>query len=210
MNKFLEVLGKTLTGAKEDIASMAESVVDLATDNEALEQVPIVEYAIKALNIRDQWHKNRIKRNYFEFIKSVSELNFQEIERHAEILKLGGDIGVETAETIFEIILESEKPLKAELIGKLSKALAKNTLNLEYYNTLALLIQASSVAALRALPEFIKANGGSCCKRSNGGVPQEGLLLSLGVATRIGSIFQVDVIGQALAIHGFGIEARFT
>jgi hypothetical protein len=210
MNTLLDVLGKTLVGAKENVASMAEDLFDLAVSNDTLEQVPIVEYAIKVLSIRDQWHKNRIKRNYLEFVRSVSELNSQEIERHAEALKLGGDLGLETAETIFEIILESEKPLKAKLIGNLSKSLARNELNLEYYNTLALLIQASSVAALRALPEFISANGNRCFKHSNGGIPQEGLLLSLGVATRFGSGFQVDVFGQALAIHGFGIEARFT
>jgi len=208
MNKQLSTIIETISGAKAELAAYAEQAIDLAADNELWENVPIVEHATKLLNIRDVYKKNRMKRNYAAFIDSVGRMNDQEIAAYSEILFSGDEIASETAETIFEIVAESEKPLKAKLIGKLSVALSKRELRLEDYNTIALLIQSASIAALRAVPSFLSSNNSSCHQSSPSGIPEEGLLFSLGIAMRHGNMFRIDKTGQLLARHGFGIEAN--
>lgn len=202
----IKLISQTLKDAKQDVATSIEDIFDLASDNEVLDQVPIVNYAVKVLNIRDHWHTNKLKRNYLAFIRAVAELNPDEISEYEKVLGLGGEIGTETAETIFEIILDSEKPLKAELIGRLSVALARGKVSLVEYNTIALIIQSSSVAAIRALPSFLMANNFSLSKNGPGAIPEEGLLFSLGIATRFGSGFSINDLGRNIAIHGFGLE----
>lgn len=207
MSKQLSTIIDTISGAKNELASYAEQVIDLAVDNELWENVPIVEHATKLLNIHDIYKKNKLKRNYAAFIEAVGKMDEEEIASFSKILFSNDDVAEETAETIFEIIVESEKPLKARLIGRLSLALAKQELGLKEYNTIALIIQSSSIAALMALPLFLASNNNSCHKSGIGSIPEEGLLFSLGIAKRHGNMFRIDETGQLLAIHGYGIEA---
>ncbi|ARR51892.1 hypothetical protein ETN89_20540 (plasmid) [Photobacterium damselae subsp. damselae] len=206
MNSHLPTIINTIKGSKNDLAHYAETVVDLVIDNEFWENVPIVEHAIKLLNIRNLYYKNRLKRNYAAFILSVGTMNDAEINKYSEILFSSGDLGIESAETIFEIISESEKPIKAELLGNLSVSLSRQQISLEDYNTILLVIQSASVAALRALQAFLNANGLSRYKSGYGRIKEEGLLLSLGVATRYGNMFRINDIGILLATHGLKLN----
>ena len=81
------------------------------------------------------------------------------------------------------------------MLGKLSVALLRRELRLDDYNTIILLIQSSSIAGLRALPYFLSLNSFSCHKSSVGGIPEEGILFSLGVAMRHGNMFRIDKMG---------------
>ena len=208
MNKQLSVIVESVKNAKVEMASYAEEAIDLAVDNELWENVPIVEHANRILNIRDIYKKNKLKRNCAAFIEAVSELNEDEVAAYQGILFSGDQLAEETAETIFDIVSESEKPIKAEIIGRLSLALAKYQVSLEEYYTISLIIQSASVAALKALPAFLDSNGNICHKSSPGGIPEEGLLLSLGVAMRHGNMFRIDETGQRLARFGFGIDVN--
>ena len=71
---------------------------------------------------------------------------------------------------------------------------------------LSLMIYASSVAALLALPDFFKNNGNKAYTDKADAVKNEGLLLSLGVGTRYGNMFRIDDRGIKLAKYGFKLE----
>jgi len=207
MNKQISTIIDTISGAKTELASYVEQGIDLTTDNSIWENVPIVDQATKLLNIHDIYKKNKIKRNYEAFLKSVGTMNDVEVLNFSKTLFKNDELSAESAETIFEIVADSEKPLKAELLGKLTLALSKNEIRLEDYNTILLIIQSASIAALRALPSFLLSNQNSCHKSSPGGIPEEGLLFSLGIAMRHGNMFRIDRTGSLLAKHGFGIDA---
>ena len=57
MNKQLSTITDTISEAKSDLASYGELAIDLATDNEIWENLPIVTHATKLLNIRDVYKK---------------------------------------------------------------------------------------------------------------------------------------------------------
>lgn len=207
----MNIILKTLKDAKEQVASYGETIIDLAVDNETWENVPIVDHAVKVLKINDVYKKNRIKRNYEKFIKAIEGLDQEQITKFAEeTFNNKTELSIEASETIFEIIVESQKPIKAEILGNLTYFLAKGNIRLEDYNNLLLIVQNASVTALRALPKFLESNGGKTSKLANGGVAEEPLLLSLGVAKRLRDTFQLDKTGQQLAKFGFRVEAVFT
>lgn len=56
----MNIILKTLKDAKEQVASYGETIIDLAVDNEAWENVPIVDHAVKFLKINDVYKKNRL------------------------------------------------------------------------------------------------------------------------------------------------------
>jgi len=171
-----------------------------------LENVPLVSEAIKILNIKDIYHKNKIKRNYASFIKAINQMNHDEIDKFLEKLMPDLKISEDIAETIFDIIIDAQKPIKAEVIGNLSISLARDEINLDEYNTLSLMIYASSVAALLALPDFLKSNDYKLYKSQPSAVENEALLFSLGIGTRHGNMFRIDDRGMKLAKYGFKLN----
>jgi DNA-directed RNA polymerase subunit F len=207
-NDEMNFLMRIIVDAKEQFAAFGEVVVDLATENEAWENVPIVDYATKILKVNDVRKKNKIKRNYAAFLKSVSSMDEIEINKYKELLFSGNEMSEEVAETIFDILLNSSKPIKASVLGNLSVALARNDIDIEEYDTLALIIQSCSISALKALPEFIKNNNMNTYKSRNTGSKEEPLLLSMGVATRVGSMFRLDSRGENIAAFGFNLEIK--
>jgi len=206
MKQLLSLVSSTIKGSKEQFAHYGETIIDMAIDNEAWENIPLVDNATKILNIKDVYKKNKLKRNYAEFLKAIQEMNQVEIDRYLNYIMADDLLSEDTAETIFEIITDAEKPLKANLLGNLSVALSKDKINLKEYNTLILMIQNASIPALKSVPEFIKNNELKLHKNGMGTIEQEALIISLGVATRSGSMFRLDKRGQKLVEYGFKLK----
>ena len=158
MKSQIEVIKKTVVDAKTQFSSYGEQLFDLAVDNEAWENIPLVDQATKILNIRDVYRKNRIKRNYAAFIDSVKDIDKSGEQHFLDLMSTDVQETEDIAETIFEIITESEKPIKSRLLGNLLKALAMNKINLSDFDTLTLLIQSSSIPALRAVTKFTETH----------------------------------------------------
>ena len=140
MKSQIEVIKKTVVDAKTQFSSYGEQLFDLAVDNEAWENIPLVDQATKILNIRDVYRKNRIKRNYAAFIDSVKDIDKSGEQHFLDLMSTDVQETEDIAETIFEIITESEKPIKSRLLGNLLKALAMNKINLSDFDTLTLLM----------------------------------------------------------------------
>jgi hypothetical protein len=201
----LGTLVQTVKDAKEQIAHFGEAAIDLASDNEVWKDVPLVEHAVKLLHIRDTYNTNKIKRNYAAFVSAVGKTNPSETQTLLGKLTQDDPLTEDTAETIFDVIVTAQKPVKAGVLGNLTLALARGKVDLDEYHTLALMLQSCSIAALLALPAFLQANNSSLHKRHPGPVENEALLFSLGVGTRHGNMFRIDERGKRLAEFGFGL-----
>ena len=201
-----KLISNTIKDSKKEFAQYGEIVIDLAVDNETWESVPLVSEAVKILNIRDVYHKNKIKRNYASFITAISEMNQGEIDNFLNKLIPNKEISEDVAETVFDIIIDAQKPIKAEVLGNLSISLARDKISLDEYNTLALMIYACSVAALLALKDFLVNNDNKLYKSQPNANSNEALLFSLGVATRTGTMFRIDERGKNLAKYGFRLS----
>jgi hypothetical protein len=202
----LSLIKKTISGAKEEFAYFSKSIIDLTVDNNSLENIPLIDQAIKILTIKDIYRKNKLKRNYQSFIKAIQEMDNNNIDKYYNILN-SSKLSEEVSETIFEIITESEKPLKTEISGNLSLALSKSNITIDEYYTLLLIIQSSSIPALKSVKtfmEYTKNKGYINGLKSQ--IREEALLLSLGVANRFGSGLRLDENGKKLAEFGFKIK----
>lgn len=203
MSKILTALIKTIEDAKDSTLELAEYTIDLTTDSEILEEVPLVSLATKLLTIRDVYHINKIKRNYTALIKCLDIENYTKAQKLIALLEKDESLAEETAENIFEIVYNSEKTLKAELIGRLLSAVVEEKLSLEDYNTLVLMIHAASIPALLALPKYLDEVSNHSV--SDGSEKFEGLLFSLGIVKRSGTRFDLEDLGMKLAERGFNI-----
>ncbi|PKG59076.1 hypothetical protein, partial [Shewanella sp. GutDb-MelDb] len=163
---------------------------------------PIVAEAVKILAIKDVYQKNKIKRNYEAFIDGVGQ---PDSEKLYEKLSNGSGIDEECAEVIFDTIVTSIKPLKAKILGQLIVGLANGKLNVSEYKTLAYIIHSCSIPALLALEKYYQ-NNNSSVKNMSARLENEGLLISLGVATRQVNKFRIDELGEKLAKYGMKSE----
>ena len=134
-------------------------------------------------------------------------MNSDNIDEYFTVLNEDILLSEEVSETIFEIITESEKPLKAEILGNLSVALSKLNITVDEYYILLLIIQSSSIPALNSIKEFMEhsdnkgyINGLKSC------VKEEPLLVSIGIANRFGTGLRLDENGKKLAEFGLKLK----
>ncbi len=69
MKNPLSLILNTIKDSKEHFVNYSEVLVDMSVDN-----------AVKILNIKDIYKKNRLKRNYATFIDAIREMNTDEIK----------------------------------------------------------------------------------------------------------------------------------
>lgn len=204
------VIQATIKDAKEQVSHFGEVVIDLASDNEAWANVPLVEHAVKILKIKDAYKINKIKRNYAEFIHSINALS--DIDKNEIFRRFNPNekdaFPEETAEVIFDVIAESQKPVKACVLGNLLGALARKEIDQEEYDTLSLIVQGCPVVALVALPDFLESNNWLSYQSGFNLSVYESRLFSLGVGTRHGNMFRLDTLGIKLAKHGFNLPVQ--
>lgn len=202
----LLVLKNTIFKQKADVMSLAEDVVDNFIINEdVIKEVPIVKYAVSVLNIKDTYHQARLLKNYKAFIEAVQDMNEEEKEIYFEKICVNEQIADDVIDSMYGILLESEKDIKAKVMGNLVKALVNDNINLKDYNTLLLLIQSSSVPSILALENFLAFTNGKVYLHKTQ-IKEEALLFSAGVATRDGTNFRLNEYGVLIAKYGLLLE----
>jgi len=107
---------------------------------------------------------------------------------------------------MLEVLIEGEKPLKAEILGRLMRFLAEGAISYDQFNITSLLLLNGSIPALKALDTFFKISGGRYFVHSGNLKGTEPLLISLGVGSRHGTKFEVSEFGRVL--HQFGLFRR--
>lgn len=197
------VILETVRGAQGFLAELGDKAIDIVTGSKVFEHVPVVSWGIKVLNVRDSFQQFRLKRNCAAFLLALGNNNHEDITRFESQLNGSSTIRQEFEDTTFAILLESEKPFKAMLYGKLLSCRIKGRLAQDDFEQLSLIVHAGSVPALQTIEAFFTANKGRPFT-SVGHVPQEPLLLSLGIAMRYGNTFRISDAGQRLYEICFG------
>ncbi|MCS0048910.1 MULTISPECIES: hypothetical protein [Vibrio diabolicus subgroup] len=191
-----------------ELSQAAESSIDLFIESEALAEIPFVEYAFSIKSARDKYLVAKVTRNYANFIKSASQLNEHEAIHLTNEIFADNDKAEEASETIFDIITEAERPLKAEVLGNLCVHFAKNNISLDDFNTLTQVMRSASLPALRSVKSFLESNQHKPYRNGMGQNEYEALLQSMGVAVRNGTSFRLDNWGIMLAYYGFNIPVE--
>ncbi|KPL99883.1 hypothetical protein [Vibrio splendidus] len=193
----------TKESAKQ-IAELAENAIDSFIPSEALAELPFVSTAVQLKNATDAYQIAKLKRNYAAFLKGPSEgVSTEEATQFTDKVFADNEKAQEAAETIFDIITESERPYKAEILGNLTVAFAKENISLEEYTELMHITRSATMPALRSINGFIEFSNGKVSH--NSGIQQyerEGLLFSIGVFERQGTRGGLNSLGEMLAIHG--------
>ena len=203
---WLPVLRRTAADTKEYLAEAADVAVSALVDTDALESVPLVSTAVKVLNVRDAFHKARIKRNVYQFLLALADADKPKLEDLFDALENDPQQGEDFADTLASILIEAEKPLKAKIVGCLVKAASKGNISRPDLDLACQLVYSASVPALTALPIFFAHTRGKEDFESPA-VPQEALLFSLGVITRHGNTVRISGLGKLLYSYGIK-EAR--
>lgn len=191
-----------------ELLQVAESSIDIFIESEALAEVPFVEYAFSVKRAIDKYQVAKVTRNYANFIKSASQLNELEAINFTNEIFANTDKAEEASETIFDILTEAERPLKAEILGNLCVHFAKKNISLDDFNTLTQVMRSASLPALRAITSFLENNQNKPYKNGMGRNDYEALLQSIGVAVRNGTSFRLDNWGIMLAYYGFNIPVE--
>ena len=192
------------------LANLSESVVSLTTDSEILEKVPFASYIVKAFSLKEEFHLWRLERNCKAFMSALREGDTSGLSDYLRKTADDPEHRWELEYTTLQILIESEKPIKAEILGRLLLAVKDGRLSTDQFETLTLILINGSVPALQALPKFFEISEGenSLHNRDLGG--NEPLLISLGVAKRYGTKFEVTELGRRLFDLGFLKKCRAT
>ncbi len=191
-----------------ELSQAAESSIDLFIESEALADVPFVEYVFAVKNARDKYQVAKVTRNYANFVKAATRLETHEAVRFTDEIFADNEQAEEASETIFDIITEAERPLKAEILGNLCVHLAQQNISLEEFNTLTQIMRSASLPALKALRSFLENNQNLPYRSGMGRSKYEALLQSIGAGTRNGTMFRLDDWGVMLAYYGFNIAVE--
>lgn len=196
--------------AKEVLVEIANRVADAATDSEVLKKVPVVSAVIAITGFCDAMMGFKLARNVRAFLLAADKGATPEaLDRLYE--KVMGDprFRDDVPDTVVQLLIDSHKPIKAEIVGRLFAAVAAQRLSVDDFNTLCLLVLAASIPALHALDSLCTGLGGftlpddSFSRGPLREVEEEPLLLGLGVVFRDRGGLHVSVLGQKLYVLGF-------
>jgi hypothetical protein len=202
-----------LKDAKEVAVEIGNRIADAATDSEVLKKVPIVSAVVAVTGFCDAMMSFKLARNTQAFLLAAGKGAAPDaLERLYE--KVMGDprFRDDVPDTIVQLLIDSHKPVKAEIVGRLFAAVAAKRLSVEDFNTLCLLVLSASVPALHALDSLCTGLGNFTMYDASTHpgparlVEEEPLLHGLGVLSRDRIGLHVSVLGQKLYVFGFENE----
>ncbi len=158
MKSFLPAIVGTIKRSAETVAEGADAVKDLLANDNALEQIPVFSAAVKTLKIKDVWVQQRLERNCRAFFEAVEGADVSKVEEMRMRLEADPEHLSDFTDTVVSVLIEGEKPIKAQLIGHLVLALSAGSISLEQFQALSQIVQAGSNTALNAFKAFLDGN----------------------------------------------------
>lgn len=197
-----QAISRTTYTSKDSLSDLLDGTLKLATNIKIFENVPIISYAVKFLNVKDAYHLHKLQRNVAEFVRAVQDADQQKMKNFFEKFEKDEAYSKEFSDTALSILVEATKPIKAHLVGRLVKTASLGCITIQELDFLSQIIQAASVPALLALPSFFAKTEGKPFIH-NERTPEEPLLFSIGLASRHGSLLRISEYGEKLFLFGF-------
>jgi hypothetical protein len=195
----------TIKEAKPLLAEIGDIAIDTITNDETLKQIPVISWIIQANVIKNAYQLKRLQRNVKAFLLAAKNADSSKLQKLLEKLSLDNKYAEEFTDTTLSILIEGEKPIKAQILGNLIISLAKEEITKDEFDTMSLIVLSASVPAINALSAFFKKNK-DLSHTHNSKVEEEPLLLSMGICSRNGTLFKISELGEKLYI--FGIKGR--
>lgn len=199
---------------KESAINFADHSINLATDQDVLQELPVVKYLVSLYKIGEIYKQQKVYKNAMAFLNAIKHSEF--------VLPVENKDYDEFVDTMSLILMESEKPIKAKIAGNLTKSFAEQLINFDTFNHLCLLVFTASVPVLKVLascatPEFLedienakekhggiqpevylklrRTNGSSTLLKSMGVLVEETVLNGYGIALILyGKMYEIDAI----------------
>jgi hypothetical protein len=190
---------------KESIIDVIDHSVNFASDSEVIKEIPLIKYLASAYNIKEIYSSRKLHKNVITFLKSVNET-----ENQIEIDEENYD---EFVDTLSLILLESEKPMKAHIVGNLTRAFGKKVFNFTTFNHLCLIVHSASVPALynlvlcandKMLTSIDDYEASHSSAKTNGLAPNISTKI-LGVKTVIPFLTSLGVVDRDNWLNGYGM-----
>ena len=199
--KALPALLETLKDSKDFVAELADTSIDAIVDSDALGHIPVISWFVQARNVVETYQIKKLQKNVRAFLEAASVLDETKLNSLNEQLCSDAKFAEEFTDTTIQILFESEKPIKAAILGHLIGALANRAISKDEFDSLSLIVLSGSVTALKSFEAFCAKTGYAVTHQNRG--PEEPLLLSLGVASRYGTGLTISDLGKKLYDHGF-------
>ena len=139
---------------KEFLDLITQSLEVIETGTEILKSqdspIPLVSFSLKVLGARDAYHTLRLKTNVLKFLESAQDhnTNWQELYTKVPVDKF-----TEFTNCLNLILIESEVEDKVIYSGRLLHALIHQRISYQQFYSFCLIINSSSLPALKALAD---------------------------------------------------------
>ena len=185
----------------ETISTHKDVIADIADAGlEAVDKIPFVGWAVKAWNIKNTFQEKKLARNVREFLSNSSVDDAKKF-----ISKFSSEEQKEElCDSLIQVLIDSEKPLKAKLTSKIVNAINEDHLTVSEAHQLLLIILNASIPALEAIGAFYKNNPEGYTRTLNEDASTYGpLLMSIGVFHVHGNMSRVTELGKKLYENAF-------
>jgi len=193
----------TLKESRQTIASILDTTSRILLEDSVAAKIPIVSWAVAAREAVGAYRRAKLQKNVKAFLERVAEASPADMEGLIGRLRSDDSFADDFCDVTLSVLLEAARPIKAEVLGNLTLALAGGHLTKDEYSQLALILEAASVPALQALETYLDAPSKVSVERD-----VEPLLLGMGVARRYGTAFSISKHGRQIYELGFRKELK--
>ncbi|HBM3155051.1 TPA: hypothetical protein R1869_003963 [Klebsiella oxytoca] len=185
---------ETISAHKDVMADIADAGL------EAADKIPFFGWAVKAWNIKNTFQEKKLSRNIVEFLEYSSVDDAKKF-----IAKFSSEEErEELCDSLIQVLIDSEKPLKAKLTSKIINAIYEERLTVSEAHHLLLIILNASIPALEAIDKFYQNNPKGYTRTLNEDASTYGpLLMSIGVLYVHGDMTRVTELGKKLYENAF-------
>ena len=185
---------ETISAHKDVMADIADAGL------EAADKIPFFGWAVKAWNIKNTFQEKKLSRNIVEFLEYSSVDDAKKF-----IAKFSSEEErEELCDSLIQVLIDSEKPLKAKLTSKIINAIYEERLTVSEAHHLLLIILNAAIPALEAIDKFYQNNPKGYTRTLNEDASTYGpLLMSIGVLYVHGDMTRVTELGKKLYENAF-------
>lgn len=155
-DSLFDELKKTAENSADAIAEITDTSLEALVHGSALDNIPIISSSLSIFKIKDEFHRARLKRNVFSFLKALKDGEQENLKGFFWNVSTDPQKRDEFVDTTLSILLDGEKPLKAWLLGNLICAASRSKITYDQFDELSLIVLSGSIPALRDVPKYFK------------------------------------------------------
>lgn len=205
LNTIISAAKLSLPAAKEVAVDLGEVALDAIMDDGIAKDLPLVGWAFKAYGVVETFQQAKLKRNAVAFLQAFDVTDVENLAHLDDQMYEDKVFQRDFTDAVGAILMESVRPIKATIAGRLVKALSTGHLTRQQFDDLMLTLHHASVPALKSFAFFVEESGGNAFIKMKHSIRQSaiGCLLGLGFATQYGT--HVNLTDDARLFWQYGL-----